>query len=344
MSISFAGAKRYKKHNGFRTFSELKKPLPSPVYFYSLRQGGNIVLKPIVKIGDYVLKGQKIADLETFSAIPVYSSVSGTVISVTDNSAAVENDMLFNVSPTMDFGEAASLTTRELLWVIREGGICEAVTGEPVHELLSPERPAAAVVVRCFDSDPYVSSQQAASLNNAEKILGALDIVRRILSVKKAVIGVEKGTGSIYGDFKYLLRYNNDISLYSLKPRYPQSRADILVKTLTGKGPVDINAVVLSAETLCNIYDVFEKKRPVTEKIITVSGDDILPPDNYLVSTGAPVSSLLSSAGYTKPEMVINGGITDGTVITDLDTPVTNHTCAVIAFNDKGNIPSYRKI
>ena len=84
-------------------------------------------------------------------------------------------------------------------------------------------------------------------------------------------------------------------------------------------------------------------QKPVTEKIITVSGDDILPPNNYKVPIGLPVSSLLHDSGYTSPETVIVGGIVDGRQITDLDEPITSSTNSIIAFNDKSNIPKYRK-
>ncbi len=343
MSVSFRGAKKYKKHNGFRAFSEFKTPLPSPAYFYKLRQENGIILTPLVKEGDRVLRGEKLADLDAFGALPVFSSVSGGVISVNEEVIAVENDMAFEEAPKITFEKSVNeLTPRELLWIIREFGVCEAKTGAPVHTLLSPEKPAKIVLVCCFDSDPYVSSAQASALGNAEKILDGLGVVLRILGIKKAAVGVESDTNRIYSDFKYHLRYNTDVSLYSLKPYYPQDDDEILAKTLTGKSVSDAGAVILSAETLCNISDVFAKGVPVTEKAVTVSGDDILPPDNFLVPIGAPVSMLLTSAGYTEPQTVIIGAVINGEKTTDLDTPVTNHTRAVISFNRNENIPSYR--
>ena len=165
----------------------------------------------------------------------------------------------------------------------------------------------------------------------------------KILNTKKAIIAVENNTKKIFSDFKLNLRYNENISLCSLKARYPQSRDDILVKTLTGKDIDKINIVILSPETLCNIYDALTLQKPVTEKIITVSGDDILPPNNYKVPIGLPVSSLLHDSGYMSPETVIVGGIVDGRQISDLDEPITSSTNSIIAFNDKSNIPKYRK-
>ncbi len=344
MSISFPGGKFYKKNNGTSPLQPIRKTLPSPVYIYPTVQSESIVLKPLVEKDDYVLAGQKIADLDTFNALPIIAGVSGKVKEVSDDKIVIENDMLerqfTREKPSKNINE---LETREILWLLREGGVCEVSTGEPVHVMLSPEITPDCVLLRCFDSDPYVSSPQASALGNAWKILFSLKRILKILGIKKAFIGVESDTHKIFSDFKYRLRYNEDITLYSLKPRYPQSRDDILTKTMIGKDIDKINAPIFTAETLLNIYNVLHDGSVITTKTVTVSGDDILTPSNYRAMIGAPISSLLSDAGYTSPEVVILGGVVDGERICDLDEPVTRSTKAVIAFNDKNNIPEYRK-
>lgn len=340
MSVSFPGAKKLKKHNGFSNSAVIKVPLPSPIHFFGLHQG-DITLNPLVKKGEYVLVGHKIADMNDSNAVPVYSSVSGVVADVTEDMISIENNFLFERTDAVNFEKTPDeMTSRELLWILRESGVCEARTGTPVHTLLSSDK-ADCIIVCCFDSDPYISSPQMAAKGNAKKILKGLEIVQQILGIKKTIIGIENDTKINFSDFKYNLRYNDDILLYSLKARYPQSRDDILVKTLTGKDMSRINAVILSSETLLNIANVFETGFPVINKIVTVSGDDILPPLNYIVPLGMPVSSLLSNSGYTSPKKVIIGGVIDGKQITDLDIPINNHTNAVLAFSNEENIPQY---
>ena len=343
MSISFSGAKNYKLHNGFSEIAGIKKPLASPIHSYPLRQNQNLLIEPLIKEGDRILKNEKIADLDVFSAIPCISSVSGRVISVSEERITVENDFLDDEALLLiPEKKADDMTSRELLWLIRESGIIEPRTGIPVHVTLSQGKVPSDIIVCCFDSDPYVSSVQMSAVANAEKILYGLDIILRILCIKKAFIAVESNAKKTYSDFKYLLRYNKNISLYSLKPRYPQSRSDILIKTLTGKSDDGISHIIFTPETLCNISDAVKGIR-ITEKIVTVSGDDILEPSNFKVPLGAYISTVLTSAGYSSPEKIISGGIFDGKAITDADTPVTSDTKAIIAFNDKNNIPPYRK-
>ena len=54
MSISFRGAKKYKKHNGFDKSAEIHSPLPAPVYFFNLVQNTDVALSPLVEVGDTV--------------------------------------------------------------------------------------------------------------------------------------------------------------------------------------------------------------------------------------------------------------------------------------------------
>lgn len=344
MAVSFKGGKRYKKHNGFSENIIIKSPLPSLNHIYDMSHHNNIMLNPCVALGDDVLKGQKIADLDVFDALPVFSAVSGKITSVSGSRIIIEHDMLFEeYPPRSDNTPKDKLTSRELLWLIREGGIREIRTGIPMHVLLSSHKVPDCVIVCCFDSDPYVSAPQAAALKNTKKILAALNIVLRLLGTKKAYIAVEQGCKNIYSDLKKHLRYKQDIMLYCLKPRYPQSRSDILIKTITGKNKENINAVILSPETLCNISDVLKYGRPVTEKLVTISGDDILPPSVYSVPLGMPVSALIANSGYTNPLLLIKNGVLNGAKIIDPDTPITADTDAISVFNDTNNVPKYAK-
>lgn len=59
MSISFRGAKKYKKHNGFDKSAEIHSPLPAPVYFFNLVQNTDVALSPLVEVDDTVEIGSK---------------------------------------------------------------------------------------------------------------------------------------------------------------------------------------------------------------------------------------------------------------------------------------------
>lgn len=342
MAISFKGAKKFKPHNGLGNKTVIYSVLPSPTYIFKLEYGDHL-LNPLVNIGDYVQIGTKLADFESYDAIPCHSSVSGIVSSISEDEIYIENDMLYSSLSYDTKNDTDKLTTREKLWLIRESGVCEIRSGIPAHLILGTDKTPEYVIVPTFDSDPYVSSPQVFTKKNTDKILSGLNIAMNILNTKKAIVATTDDCKSVFSDFKLKLRYNENIIPYKLKARYPQDNDNILIKTLTGKSAENTNSVILSAETLCNIYDAVTFSKPVTDKLVTVSGDDILPPNNYRVPIGLPISSLLSDCGYTSPDTVIYGGVIDGEVVTDLDIPVSRNTKAVLAFNDSSNIPKYRK-
>ena len=336
MAISFAGSKKYKKHNGLKAGLKIKKPIPSREHFYKLDG-----LKPVVDVGDMVLCGQKIADIDLFEKNPVICGCSGYVKRVTADFIEIENDMLGmrmpHSKPTADYDE---LTSREIYWLLREGGVFEARYLVPLHVLLSEKRVRDCIIVCCFDSDPYVSSPQAAAYGNAAEIKKALEICMRLSGITTAYVAVENDTKKTFADFKALLRYNETITPYLLKARYPQSEEKTLIKTVTGREST--NALILSPETLVNMTNVLETGAPVTKKIVTVSGDDILEPENFAVPIGATASSVIESGGYGIQDTLIYGGVIDGELITDFDTAVSPDTKAFLAFHDKRNIPPYR--
>ena len=94
--------------------------------FFNLVQNTAVTLSPLVEVGDTVEIGSKIADLESYDAMPLYSSVSGIVTSVSDTFICVENNMKYTAVQTQKTDDIDSLTTREMLWIIREAGICES--------------------------------------------------------------------------------------------------------------------------------------------------------------------------------------------------------------------------
>ena len=58
---------------------EILRPTDSREFIYPLSQHIGAPCSPVVKKGDRVLAGQKIADSEAFVSAPIFSSVSGTV-------------------------------------------------------------------------------------------------------------------------------------------------------------------------------------------------------------------------------------------------------------------------
>jgi electron transport complex protein RnfC len=104
---------------------------------------------PLVKKGDKVLTGQKIADAEEFVSSPVLSSASGTVkdigmrMTIPGNlelCVIIENDGLFEYgSALLPHRDFRALEPKEYVKIIREAGIVGMGGATfPTHVKLSP--------------------------------------------------------------------------------------------------------------------------------------------------------------------------------------------------------------
>ena len=73
---------------------------PPETLIFPLSQHLGAPCTPCVKVGDRVLKGQKIADSEAFVSAPIHSSVSGTVKAIkpcpVPNGSMVESIIIQN--------------------------------------------------------------------------------------------------------------------------------------------------------------------------------------------------------------------------------------------------------
>lgn len=73
------------------------------------------------------------------------------------------------------------------------------------------------------------------------------------------------------------------------------------------------------------VYEAVQKRKPLVERIVTVTGKGMKTPSNYLVRMGTPIASLVEAAGGL-PEgdvKVLNGGPMMGRAMVDLSSPVT---------------------
>ena len=164
--------------------------LPGSELVYPLSQHIGAPAKAIVAKGDRVLMGQKIAESGGFVSAPIYASVSGTVKAIETRrvvtgdlvmSIVVENDGQYE-----DVGFAPRESTRgmsreEIVNVIKEAGIVGmGGAGFPTHVKLSPREPEKIdyIIANCAECEPYLTSDYRRMLEEPEKLVGGLRIIR----------------------------------------------------------------------------------------------------------------------------------------------------------------------
>ena len=178
--------------------------MPKGELVYPVSQHIGAPAKPLVKKGDQVLIGQKIAEAGGFVSANVICSVSGTVKAVEPrrmangsmvNSIIVENDGEYRAIEGMgEDRNPSSLSKDEILGIVKEAGIVGlGGAGFPTHVKLAPKDPSKIdyVIVNGAECEPYLTSDYRIMLEEPKKVIGGLKVILQLFSNAKGVIGIE---------------------------------------------------------------------------------------------------------------------------------------------------------
>lgn len=329
--------------------TELK---PAEFMVFPMSQHIGAPAKPVVKVGDRVLKGMKIAEAASFVSSPVYSSVSGLVkaieecpmISGTPSLAiTVENDFQDECLP--GFGEPRNpdeLSEEEIVKIISDSGIVGlGGAGFPTGVKLSPKNKDSIdyIIVNAAECEPYLTSDYRLLVERAGNILTGVSIVLRLFPNAKAVIAIEDNKPDAVKIFEEQCKGLDGISTMSLKTRYPQGGERRLIASVTGREinshmlPADAGVVVINTATVYAVYNAVCNNIPLIKKVITITGDGVNTPCNVEAPLGVSFSYVMESCGGLKDTTVklISGGPMMGMAMTGLDFPVIKTSSSVLA-------------
>lgn len=328
----------------------IREVFPKGDLVYPLSQHIGAPAQPIVKKGDHVLTGQKIAEAGGFVSAPIYASVSGTVKAIEprrvvtgDNimSIVIENDGLYEEvewPPVKPFEE---LTREEKIDMIREAGVVGmGGAGFPTAVKLSPKDPDKIqyVIVNCAECEPYLTSDYRKMLEEPEYLVGGLKVSLSLFKNARGILAVEDNKLDCITRLKHLTKDESKITVKALRTKYPQGAERQLIYAATGREinssmlPADAGCVVNNVDTVIAIYHAVMEGRPLMHRIVTVTGDAIAEPQNFKVRIGTNYHELVDEAGGFKeqPEKIVSGGPMMGFGIFDLDVPTTKTSSALL--------------
>ena len=302
---------------------------------------------PLVKVGERVLRGQKIGDGEGL-CVPVHASVSGTVTAIEPRphtngrmvmAVVIENDLKDELFPVMEH-DPEKMTNDEILHVIREAGIVgmggAAFPGNV--KALSAMGNVDTLIANACECEPYITADDSLLRTQADHVLQGMQILARVLHPKRIVLAVEDNKRIAIDKVNSILSEFPGIEVAVLPTRYPQGSEKQLIQAITGrevapgKLPVSAGCAVFNVSTFAAIYRAVNLGLPLTERIVTISGEAIASPQNFIVRIGTPFHDLIEVAGglHDKTERVISGGPMMGFAQSDLSVPVVKATNSIL--------------
>ena len=335
-------------------YKDITAYVPKGEVVFPLSQHIGAPAVPVVKKGDRVIAGQLIAEAAGFVSANIHSSVSGTVKAIekrltpagnTALSIVIDNDHLFEETDySQNIKNLEGLFREDVIDIIKSAGIVGmGGAGFPTHVKLQPKNEADidTIIVNGAECEPYLTSDYRRMIEEPNKVILGLQIVVNLFDRARGIIAIEDNKPDAIKIMKKLVKDIPKISVRALKTKYPQGAERQLIYASTGRYvnskmlPADAGVIVQNADTIISIYEAVIEGKPLISRVVTVTGDCIANPGNFIVPLGTSYRELIEAAGgYTKdPEKVISGGPMMGKAVFSLDIPVTKGTSAILAMS-----------
>ena len=307
---------------------------------------------PIVKVGDHVDVGTKIASSEAKLSAPIHASVSGTVTAISDfmissgkivPAITIESDGLMTVSE--DVKPPVVNCREDLVQAIKDSGVVGlGGAGFPTQIKMNVDpNTIDELIINGAECEPYITSDSYSMTHRVEDIEYGLRALQKHFGLKKIIIGIEENKKSAINAMRQMASRMANTCVKVLPSIYPQGGEKVLVYHTTGKVieagklPISVGCLVSNCTTIACIGSYLKTGLPLVKKCVTVDGGAIANPQNVIVPLGTPVQALIDHCGGFKsaPLKVLYGGPMMGVSITDTSAPILKNTNAIIALTAK---------
>lgn len=234
--------------------------------------------------------------------------------------------------------ELSKAEIRELVkeaGVVGMGGACF-----PTNVKLSPknEDDIDFIIVNGAECEPYLTSDYRRMMEQPEILIEGLRVSLTLFENARGIIAIEDNKPEAIKKLKELVKDEPRMEVKQLYTKYPQGAERMLIYACTGRKinssmlPADAGCVVDNVDTMFAIYDAVIEGKPLIQRIMTITGDAINNPQNFLVRMGTNQSELIEAAGGFKeePEKIISGGPMMGIAMSSTDVPVQKGSSSLL--------------
>ena len=255
-------------------------------------------------------------------------------------SIVIEDDHLYEEAEFVP-ADLETLSREEIIGRVKEAGIVGmGGAGFPTHVKLSPKNPDSItdVIVNCAECEPYLTSDYRRMMEEPEKLIAGLKVMLKLFPNAKGTLAVEDNKPDAIALLKKLTKDETDISVAALHTKYPQGSERHLIYAVTGRAinssmlPADAGCIVDNVDTVVAINQAVREGKPLMHRIVTVTGDAVANPQNFIVRIGTNYNELIEEAGgfVQEPAKIISGGPMMGFGIFDLNVPTTKTSSALL--------------
>ena len=348
--FSFNGGVHAPEHKTESNTRPIHPPVLPKRLVIPLRQHIGTPAKPIVAVGERVLKGQRIAAAEGVISAAVHASSSGTVRAIdrqtlphasglTDLCITLATDGLDEWAPCtpLDYRACAPDELRMQLREMGLVGLGGAVF--PTAVKLDPHTANSlpTLILNGGECEPWITCDDVLMRHHAAEIFQGLAVMRHLLGSSEILVGIEDNKPEAIAAMQAATEtLDFTVEVIAVPTRYPSGGAKQLIKILTGlevpsgKLSTDIGIQVFNIGTAYALYRAVFLGEPLISRVVTVTGH-VLRPQNMEVLIGTPMKTLIQVAGERDGRSgVLMGGPMMGVPMPTENVPVVKATNCVL--------------
>ena len=306
---------------------------------------------PVVKSGDEVKMGQLIAESGGKVSASIHSPVSGKILKIEERMLftgvdcqhiVIENDGNEEWAEGINLEQNTdSLTTEEIIQAVSNAGIVGmGGAAFPTDVKLMPPNPVDTLVINGAECEPYLTCDHRLMLEKAHEVVAGISLIQRAIGATRTIIGIEENKTDSAMVMQKAIKEKRlaGMRVEICNVKYPQGAEKQLIDSLTGRKvpprslPFSVGVIVQNVGTAFAVYQACKFKIPLIERALTVSGDGIENPGNFIVKIGTLFNEFVTPLGVKdNTKRLISGGPMMGFAIPSLDYPVMKGTSGILA-------------
>ena len=319
---------------------------------------------PVVREGEEVQRGQKIAAADGFMSVAMHAPASGVIRRI-GLTPSILGRMVPGVflepfpGSTQEVVEGVpchweTATREEIIRAVQEAGVVGlGGAAFPTHVKLSlPEgKHVDTLILNGAECEPYLTTDHRVMLEQREDIYTGTRYLLKVTGASRAIVGIEANKRDAADHLRAAIPADLPLEVEILPVKYPQGAEKMLITALLGREvpsgslPLDVNAICINVATAAEMGRLLPRGRGIQERVITITGPAVKDKGNFRIPIGTPLRFLLGQVGVDgSVDRVFLGGPMMGQAASSLDISITKGTSGVVAFTDAEAEKTHRQV
>ena len=284
----------------------------------------------VVHIGDEVKQGTLIAAPVGKFGLNIYSPISGKVLNIFDRmnsfGETCKHVLIMNdeknesvTLPEMEFVNDTSLVER-----LKEAGVIDTISRMPAYLKYAfvGARSYKTLLIMMDSTDPNNTINQTLAEQKMEEVVNGAKYFMNMTTAQFVTFVFTEANFKLANKLKKHIqetKKNYDFKIKFIPNRYPFDNPYMVAKKvckkkITAKNSfLDEGITIESAESCYDFCKAVEFGRPVTSKIITIDGDNVIRKGNYIVPNGTSYEKILNFVGVEDEQATVR--LIDGNIL-----------------------------